>query len=150
MWTEVFCSADEIYECVVQCLVSPPISIRSRLAETLIELIPKVETDLNTFQKLVEQPCIEFETKLAGYGFQDTSSVNIDGVNEEAASNTSSTLVEIMKSLKMRFAKSKRKEILGQARAIVLADYHNTMLASGDVLEVFNLIICCHNIVKLE
>ena len=35
----------------------------------------------------------------------------------------------------MKFSDSRRKDVLVRARELVLSDYHNTMLGSGDALE---------------
>ena len=42
----------------------------------------------------------------------------------------------VVADLSQHFAHARRKQVLGRARSLVLADYHNTMLASGDALEV--------------
>ena len=35
----------------------------------------------------------------------------------------------------MKFGEMRRREILSRARELMLADYHNTMLGTGDALE---------------
>jgi len=146
---------------------SLPADLPRRLADTLAELIPKSESDLAAFQRLVQDPCEEFETRMTGYGFEtyqhsqqllqaaaaavgssddlNSSTLSVDGNDtggaDSSASSTGSSLVgssllAILASLRSRFAKSKRREILLRAREVVLSDYHNTMLAAGDALEV--------------
>ena len=149
---------------------SLPVDLPRRLADTLAELIPKSESDLAAFQRLVQDPCEEFETRMTGYGFEtyqhsqqllqaaaaavgssddlNSSTLSVDGNDTSGADSSASSsngsgsslvgssLLAILASLRSRFAKSKRREILLRAREVVLSDYHNTMLAAGDALEV--------------
>lgn len=81
----------------------------------------------------------------------NTSTVSADGNDQGGDSTTGSnttaagsSLLAILASLRSRFAKSKRREILLRAREVVLADYHNTMLATGDALEVSHSVNFIH------
>ena len=53
-------------------------------------------------------------------------------------------LSDIVSSIHIRYAKIRRKEILTRARELLNADYHNTMLASGDMTEVcvYSVSVC--------
>lgn len=78
----------------------------------------------------------------------NSSTLSVDGNDSTTADSSDSagiaagsSLLAILSSLRSRFAKTKRREILLRAREVVLADYHNTMLAAGDALEVSDNIL---------
>ena len=179
VWSEMLCSSEIISISAAASLHSSPVNLTDRLVECLIELIPKVESELNQFQDLVQQPCIDFEHRLTTYGLLPLTSSDLSVLinptnnptsknpntnttaskkepsksqsavdNSSSATSTSIMLTEVVSSLKIRYAKSRRRELLVRAREVLLADYHNTMLASGDALEVC-IYVCSISIIIL-
>lgn len=89
--------------------------------------MPKNESELASFKRLLEQPCKSLEQKLE---------MNL-GLSKYCAEYRISkdALSSHIESIPSAFAMIRRREILKQAREILLLDYHNTMIASGDALE---------------
>lgn len=119
---EVFCGQIEILNSVFAAFQSDGINLNSTLSMTLTALIPSAEADLASFSKSVEKACLDFEDKWGAYM----------GLEDGQVSRPLSSMVE---NLPQYFARTRRKEVLGKARELVLADYHNTMMASGDAAE---------------
>ena len=80
---------------------------------------------MEPFQATVSTPCHEFEQKMNLYGFLS---------NDETRGNNGPLTVTV-ETLYTHFLSARRVEILAKARSLVLSDYHNTMLATGDALE---------------
>lgn len=145
VWSELFFSLEDISSRAGAHFAKPPIQLNNRLIECLIEFIPKAESELLTFQNLIQQSCVEYEVRMNNYGLL-SSPMSCGGKSSEdergesasvtAAQGSDTPLTDIVNSLKSRYAKSRRSEILVRAREVLLADYHNTMLASGDASEV--------------
>ena len=57
-------------------------------------------------------------------------------VDLSSASFNGQPLSKIIDELDVHFANGARRDMLSKARELVLSDYHNTMLASGDASEV--------------
>lgn len=89
--------------------------------------MPKSESEINHFRKTLEDSCRLLQGKLVSFfGLADLApSLNI---HPDALVNHVENIVSI-------FSYIRRREILKHARDIVMGDYHNTMIASGDVLE---------------
>ena len=110
------------------CCVSlsdPCVNFFPTLSNTLLAVLPKTEPDMEPFQTAVSAPCHEFEQKMNLYGFLS---------NDEARGN-SGPLTATVETLYTHFLVARRSEILAKARSLVLCDYHNTMLGTGDALE---------------
>lgn len=148
IWLEIFCGLEDLSIDVSiglglrQGLGLGPINLMQTLRNTILSSLPKIESEVLTFQKLLEKPCRDFETKLESYHLllntiQNNNEVmNTKGPPQPSnTGNKSLTLVELIDDLSLIFAEMKRKEILTRARELVLADYHNTMLGAGDALE---------------
>ena len=104
---------------------SPKIKLNACLSSTLLAMIPKVESELSQFRKIVEKPCIEFEQRMSHLGwFAPTESQKMEGF-----------LTSIVSGLEEKFVEIRRRETLARARDLVLSDYHNTMLGTGDALD---------------
>lgn len=107
-------------------------------------MLPSTELELGTFRKSVERCCKEFELQLNSFGLSHTAAATgsagvVAGVSSSAAGMGASdgvSLSSVVSELNAHFAHARRKHFLGRARACVLADYHNTMLANGDAAEV--------------
>ena len=148
VWSELFLSLEDISSCAGGHLAHSPIQLNSRLSECLVEFIPKGESELLVFQNLIQQSCVEYEVRMNNYGFMSTQSTRAthtsgavrasggESSSVTAAQGNDTPLTDIVNTLKSRYAKSRRSEILVRAREVLLADYHNTMLASGDASEV--------------
>lgn len=145
VWSELFFSLEDISFCAGAHLAKAPIQLNNRLIECLIEFIPKAESELMTFQNLIQQSCVEYEVRMNNYGLLSTQTSHRGKTSGDDRGESSSgtavqgsdtPLTDIVNSLKSRYAKSRRSEILVRAREVLLADYHNTMLASGDASEV--------------
>lgn len=87
---------------------------------TMLAILPKTEAELAQFQKSLEKPCLEFEIKMASLGWMVTEHGN------------STSLSDLVKRLNEKFVEIRRCETLSRARELVLSDYHNTMLGTGD------------------
>ena len=92
------------------------------LSTTLLAIVPKTEAELAQFQKSIEKPCAEFETKMSHLGW-------LPGPEGGA---TEGCLTGLVRSLNEKFVEIRRRETLSRARELVLSDYHNTMLGTGD------------------
>ena len=101
------------------------ISFYPKLCGTLLAMLPKSETDLIAFQSSIKSPCREFEQKMNLYGF----------LSSDEARGERGPLTNVVQTLHAEFLSSRRTEILAKARRLVLSDYHNTMLGTGDALE---------------
>lgn len=77
------------------------------------------------FQAAVSTPSHEFEQKMNLYGFLS---------NDETRGNNG-PLTATVETLYTHFLSARRFEILAKARSLVLGDYHNTMLGTGDAME---------------
>ena len=113
-----------------QKLVDEPFSVTSMLTETLSNQLPKIESDLQLFKKSLDEPCKTLEWKLENFFklSRCTSSSSGGKVSSEF-------LTSYLQNLSSIFSSIRRKEILKHARELVLLDYHNTMIASGDAAE---------------
>ena len=100
-------------------------SLQKSLHDAILAHMPKIENELPAYIKTLEKSAGEFETKLSSFGLLPRSKA---GEGEKFLSLQISALVDT-------FVTERRKEILGRAREIILADYHNTMLAAGDALD---------------
>lgn len=125
VYNEVFSSNDKISEVAGSFLSSQTLPLMSHLTTTLLNLMPKVESELTTFQKPLEKSCKDFETKMNSFG----------SFGRNMFSSVPSPLSDIIGDLGSRFGDARRRDILVCARQDLLADYHNTMLGTGDVLE---------------
>lgn len=105
---------------MASALQSNGIALSKTLVQTLHAMIPKTEGDLHAFHRSVEKACKEFDVRLEGVDVDDAKRVK---------------LADVVNSLQFHFNAARRREILGRARDIIVADYHNTMLASGDALD---------------
>jgi hypothetical protein len=94
------------------------------LAQTLLALIPKTESDLNSFHRSIDRACKEFDIRLESLNIGPSVDVN-----------ETNSLSDIVNNIQVHFGAARRREILGRVREIIVADYHNTMLASGDALD---------------
>ena len=103
-------------------LDASPIALLAVLADTALCLMPRTESDLSAFQRSLEKPCADFEAKLRKTFSGPTA----------AASGEGGALSASLQDLTSRFCEARRRETLGRARELLLADYHNSMLASGD------------------
>lgn len=113
---------------VGQKLNDEPFSISALLIETISNQMPKIESDLQLFKKSLEEPSKTLEWKLENF-FKLSR-------NSTAAQKISSDfLTAYLQNMSSIFSSIRRKEILKHARELVLLDYHNTMIASGDAAE---------------
>jgi hypothetical protein len=96
----------------------------SHLVSTLLLVMPKTESELASFQKPLEKCCRDFETKLGTLGTFGTQILGSE-----------SPLLGVINDLGSKFGDARRRDILLRARQVLLADYHNTMLGTGDALE---------------
>ena len=80
---------------------------------------------MESFVSSLENPCHEFEQKMNLYGF----------LSSDEARGNCGPLTCTVEKLFTHFLTSRRTEILAKARSVVLCDYHNTMLGTGDALE---------------
>ena len=101
------------------------------LTETLDSLLPKTETEMVGFQKQLEKGSKDFESKISSLGtfYQKLFSSGISG------SFTPCLITKYIEDFPAKFADARRRDLLLRARELMLADYHNTMVASGDALE---------------
>ena len=124
------------------------------LAETLLSLLPKTESELIQFQKTIEKSCKEFDSRLSALGLSSATMMSntpphgngLTGLHirnssaSSSSSNSSSSnapcLGDMIGACNAHFATVRRRELLSCARDLIISDYHNTMLAAGDALEV--------------
>jgi hypothetical protein len=92
-------------------------------------MIPKVETEIGTFQQSITQPCFDFEKNMTLYGYFH------ENVTDPKLSSISVLLSKTAREISSYFLEGRRVEILAKARSLVLGDYHNTMLGTGDAQE---------------
>ena len=95
------------------------------LSNTLLAILPKHEPEMEAFTSAVTAPCHEFEQKMNLFGF----------LSSDEARGDSGPLSTTVQALYAHFLSVRRFEILAKARSLVLGDYHNTMLGTGDALE---------------
>ena len=89
--------------------------------------LPKTESDLNSFRRKLEQSCQTLEEKLNLYGF-----IERDQNGDKVAFTK---LTDYLSSLSSVYADFRRRETLDRARRLLIADYHNTMVAVGDAID---------------
>ena len=85
-------------------------------------MVPKTETELSQFHKSIEKPCAEFESKMEHLGWLPAAE----------ASGNGGFLTALVQRLDDSFVEIRRRDTLSRARDLVLSDYHNTMLGTGD------------------
>jgi CRISPR/Cas system CMR-associated protein Cmr5 small subunit len=125
IWSEMICGNKKVAEIFsLKMEQRPTMSILGVLRETTSLLLPKSESELAHFKRSLEDPFQEFETKFSNFW-----------PNSNLTSTTTTHLSDYLTELAERFAEIRRREILERARELVLSDYHNTMIASGDALE---------------
>ncbi len=137
---EVFGSNPEVIRMAAVRLSEGPTPLMAVLVETLCGLVPKSESELGAFQRSVEKPCKDFENKLTILGFLYSAA---DGSTSSTTTTTPAQgipraparLSDTVSELRTRFADMRRTEILGRGRDLLLSDYHNTMVATGDASE---------------
>jgi len=135
--SEVLCSSTDVISCASSLLQSVPIEFMETLKNTLIGLFPKTESDLTTFQRSTERACRDFENRLIAVGFRllPYKNMSTDDQSDEKVDENLHPLSNIFSTVSEQYANVRRKDILTRARELVLSDYHNTMLGSGDALE---------------
>lgn len=127
LWSEVFVFHDKSIETAISLLTSSKINVYKMLINCITTNIPKNEADLPNFRKNLENHCINFDKKLK---FDNKTESEKMGIEEEI-----SPLIELLNDLISVYSDLRRREILQQARELVVADYHNTMVAVGDASE---------------
>lgn len=118
LWSELYGAHEELIVQLSTALYSPPSSLQSVLAETLMAHLPKLETDITVLQKQLDKPVRDLENKLKSLRLLPTP-----------------FLSDFLADLAGKYIAEKRSEILSRARDVVLADYHNAMFAAGDAQE---------------
>jgi hypothetical protein len=108
---------------VGQKFVDEPYKLPHQLLDMMSNHIPKSETDLQTFKRTLDDPVKGIEWKFENYFKLSRAKINTDFLSSH------------MSNLQSIFSSFRRKEILKNARDLVLLDYHNTMIASGDALD---------------
>ena len=121
-WTQALCEDERLGIKAASVLneASGPVGFLDALGSVLRELLPRAEADLAAFQRLVLLPCREVEARLSGLGSFGEKLLCAGGV---------SPLAENVHAL---YTEARRRAVLSQARELVLADYHNAMIACGD------------------
>ena len=122
LYTELLCCNQHMAELTATGL-STKIPLMSHLVNTVMLMMPKLESDLSAFQKPFEKSFKEFESKL----------YSCEVFGEILLGNTS--LKELVEDIPGQFARVRRRDTLVRARELILADYHNTMLGSGNALD---------------
>jgi hypothetical protein len=107
-----------------------PSSLMQALIGAVAQQLPKSEAELPLFRRSLEGPCRLLETKLRSFGLLYSSA----GDDEDAV-EAPGPLSAYLADLPTIFADLRRREILKSARELVLSDYHNTMMATGDALQ---------------
>ena len=102
-----------------------PYNLLTALSDTINQRLPKNESDLAAFKRGIEDSCRVLDSKLS-QTLRVTSSGSL---------TTIPTLTETLDNLSTIFSTLRRKEILKTARELVLSDYHNAMIGSGDALD---------------
>jgi hypothetical protein len=125
MKIEVFREDSDVLNTAATALRTDHQNLRAVLSNTLTALMPKTEADLVSFSKSIEKACLDFESRHSVFF----------GSGLNSASCKALLLSTIVSDLSKHFANTRRKEVLSKARELVLADYHNTMMASGDAAE---------------
>lgn len=141
MFVEMFFGMDQLSSSIAKALTAPPSTLLKSLFDTVIVSQPKNESDMPAYQKSLDRPIREFEKKLQtfnllSYGPEEAKLLqNMSNRSNYVGINASQPLTELLNHLSDRFVEMRRKDILQRARELLLADYHNVMLASGDALE---------------
>jgi hypothetical protein len=149
LWAEVLCGNIEVFTCfvnnsmivtfgmqiqVAECVShflnnsdnTPQFCVTALLANSISSHLPKHENDLAAYRRQLERPCADLDAKFRLFGFDS---------GESSSRDEPSVLTTCLQNLASIYADSRRSDILRQARDIVTADYHNTMMATGDALE---------------
>lgn len=108
-------------------LFADPFLFMQELTETISGQMPKSESELVHYRKNLEEPCRLLQTKLQTF-FSLSELATTLHFDSEPLTNHIDNIFSI-------FSFIRRRDILKHAREIVMGDYHNTMIASGDVLE---------------
>mmetsp|Transcript_21014 Transcript_21014/g.30337 ORF Transcript_21014/g.30337 Transcript_21014/m.30337 type:complete len:765 (+) Transcript_21014:80-2374(+) len=128
LYSEVFCSDERVLQHACEAFNRPPsgggICLLPALRDTLVSIIPKTESEMELFQGAVTGPIAEFEKKVELFGLLPETEVSGEGLLSAAA-----------RDIRGKFLEARRYEVLTRARTLVLGDYHNTMLGTGDALE---------------
>jgi hypothetical protein len=126
LWSEVFCAHEDVIELMCIALYNnPTYSLRTILEDTIMHHLPRLESEVAGYQRLLDKPARDLQQKLKTLRLlplgEDTAEVGF--------------LVSIISELTAKFITERRKDVLSRARDIILADYHNVMSASGDAQE---------------
>lgn len=117
-------------------LFSTPLDFNATLIGAISHAMPKAESDLSMYRKSLEPACKELEERFQLFRSNADTSVSMDdSMSMTSASTSKCTISRFLNDLPGHFAGLRRKEILERARELVLADYHNTMIAVGDASE---------------
>lgn len=111
-----------------EILRSDPYNLLAALDDAISLHLPKNESDIATFKRGLEEVCRILDQRL-------THTLRKGITRNSSSSNPTDSLTEYLNNLHTTFAALRRKEILKTARDLVLLDYHNSMIGSGDVLE---------------
>ena len=120
------------------------VNLMDILAKTLLAMMPNSEAERAAFQQSLEKPCADFESQCANLGWLS----NEDG-------STCDHLSRVVADLSNKFTEIRcgshgkllipielvwydlfrRRDVLSRARELLMSDYHNTMLGTGDAQE---------------
>ena len=109
-------------------LGSAPAALMETLLHSVAAHLPKCEAELGAFRRSLEGPCAAFEQSLHTFGLIEDTTTQSSGVG-------AGPLTAYLADLPATYADLRRREILKNARDLVMSDYHNTMLAAGDAAE---------------
>jgi hypothetical protein len=121
-----------------------PRHFMQQLLDVISNQMPKNESDLQHYRRILEEPTKLLHSKLKTYfGLQDLatpSNMTMTSISNEERKSTLAIvdvdgLLRHLENLSSIFAYIRRRDILKHARAIVMEDYHNTMITTGDALE---------------
>lgn len=123
---EAFCALDEAASVFGKRLFDEPYSFVKVLTTSVANHLPKTEGELTSYRRGLEEPARSLQTKLTTYFGLGSG----NGSEEEGGG-----LTQAIENINATFSYIRRRDILKYARDLVIADYHNTMVASGDALE---------------
>lgn len=139
VYAEALNANDELAKLLSQTLQLQPVCFGSKLHNTLLAVLPKTEAEVLNLQRNLEKPCRDFQKKLYTMNLADVliiapgeGGTRTSEASLESDASLASALLQTVVDLPILFAESRRKELLFQAREMLLSDYHNCMLATGD------------------
>ena len=138
MSLEIFLSKRECLSLVSRELSSSSYSFMNVLRENMVNLMPSEYCDISSYSVQIGKKCAEFEDFMIMYGLGDVltlPSISPPGENDGGTTLTDDgtrPLTVMLANLNNYYCGNWRQQLLATARDLLIADYHNCMVATGD------------------